>query len=169
MNIQATYDYLRRARLDLWRCLENLPDEVLNRPLLNGPRFRCIKDLLFHLAEVEDGWIQGDIQGKPMAQDAFPELKAGGPDFAGFTLETLLAYWRVVERHTLAYLSSLTDAELSRAVVVSESPETRHTVDGLLWHVLIHEMRHTAQIVVLLRAAGFEPPSLDLLFYLPEV
>jgi DinB family len=41
-------------------------------------------------------------------------------------------------------------------------------VDGLLSHVMIHEMRHTAQICVLLRTQGIKPPSLDLLFYLPS-
>jgi uncharacterized damage-inducible protein DinB len=40
------------------------------------------------------------------------------------------------------------------------------TLDGLLWHVMIHEMRHTAQLCVLLRSQGVKPPSLDLLFYL---
>jgi uncharacterized damage-inducible protein DinB len=33
---------------------------------------------------------------------------------------------------------------------------------------MIHEVRHTAQIAVLLRMQGIKPPSLDLLFYLPS-
>jgi uncharacterized damage-inducible protein DinB len=33
---------------------------------------------------------------------------------------------------------------------------------------MIHEMRHTAQIAVLLRMQRIKPPSLDLLFYLPS-
>jgi len=36
-------------------------------------------------------------------------------------------------------------------VKLHDSLEERFTVDGLLWHVMIHEMRHTAQICVLLR------------------
>lgn len=40
-------------------------------------------------------------------------------------------------------------------------------LDGLVWHVLIHEMRHTAQIGVMLRISGIKPPFLDLLNYLP--
>jgi uncharacterized damage-inducible protein DinB len=49
-----------------------------------------------------------------------------------------------------------------------DDPEQHFTVDGLLWHVMIHEMRHTAQVAVLLRSQGIRPPSLDLLFYLPS-
>lgn len=67
---------------------------------------------------------------------------------------------------TLSYLAKLTDDELNR--LVDDSPTERYKLDGLLWHVMIHEVRHTAQIVVLLRMQGVEPPSLDLLFYLPS-
>jgi hypothetical protein len=66
-----------------------------------------------------------------------------------------------VEQSTLAYLATLTDAEMKRIVIVHDAPEERYTVDGLLWHVMIHEMRHTAQIAVLLRTQGIEPPWLD--------
>jgi uncharacterized damage-inducible protein DinB len=171
MNIPETYDYLMRARRDLWAALESTPDELLSRPLLDGSRFHCIKDLVLHIADVEDGWIHGDILREPMLQDAFPVLRnAEGPVCAGFALEMLLDYWRLVERNTLTYLPTLTDQELKRLVIVDDTPgkEERFTVDGLLWHVMIHEMRHTAQIAVLLRTQGIKPPSLDLLFYLPS-
>src|SRR5258707_11967189 len=36
MNIPETYDYLVRARRDLWARLESVRDEVLSRPLLSG-------------------------------------------------------------------------------------------------------------------------------------
>ena len=87
--------------------------------------------------------------------------------YAGFSLETLLNDWRLVEQSTLSYLSTMTDGELKRIVIVQDAPEERYTVDGLLWHVMIHEMRHTAQIAVLLRTQGIEPPWLDLKNYLP--
>jgi uncharacterized damage-inducible protein DinB len=50
MNIAEAYDYLVRARRDLWAMLDRMPDEVLSRPLLNGAKLHCIKDLLFHIA-----------------------------------------------------------------------------------------------------------------------
>jgi uncharacterized damage-inducible protein DinB len=69
---------------------------------------------------------------------------------------------------TLTYLATLTDDELKRIVTSHDAPEERYTVDGLLWHMMIHEMRHTAQIAVLLRTQGIKPPALDLLFYRPS-
>jgi uncharacterized damage-inducible protein DinB len=169
MNIPEIYDYLVRARRDLWATLEGLPDEALSRPLLDGSRFHCIKDLVMHVAVVEDCWLHEDILRLEPVWMTIPALKnmGDGPIYAAYFLGSLLDYWRAVEQSTLAYLATLTDDELKRIVILHDSPEERYTVDGLLWHVMIHEMRHTAQIVVLLRAQRIQPPALDLLFYLP--
>jgi uncharacterized damage-inducible protein DinB len=169
MNIPETYDYLVRARRDLWATLEGVPDEVLSRPLLDGAKLHGIKDLLFHIASVEDFWIREEILREQPARKTIPALKdtQGGPVFAGFALKSLLDYWRVVEQTTLAYLPTLDDEELKRIVSVHDRPGKRYTVDGLLWNVIIHEARHVAQISVLLRTQGIAPPFLDLLKYLP--
>jgi uncharacterized damage-inducible protein DinB len=169
MNIPETYDYLVRARRDLWATLESVPDEVLSRPLLGGEKLHCIKDLLFHIASVEDFWLREEILCEQPLRQTIPALKdtQGGPIFAGFALKTLLDYWRLVEQSTLTYLPRLTDNELKRIVSVHDRPGKRFTVDGLLWNIIIHEARHVAQISVLLRTQGIAPPFLDLLKYLP--
>ena len=169
MNITEACDYLTRARRDLWTTLEGVPDEGLSRPLIGGPRFQCIKDLVFHTASVEDGWLHHTILQDEPVQQTFPVVKdiQDGPFCAEVPLGTLLAYWRAVEESTLAYLAGLKDDDLKR--LVNDSPTERFVLDGLLWHVMIHEMRHTAQIVLLLRIQGIQPPALDLFFYLPSV
>ena len=92
MNIPETYDYLVRARRDLWATLEGVPDEVLSRPLLGGAKLHCIKDLVFHIASVEDFWIREEILREQPLRQTIPALKdtPGGPIFAGFVLKTLL-------------------------------------------------------------------------------
>ena len=169
MNIPETYDYLVRARRDLWATLDRVPDDILSRCLLGGAKLHCIKDLAFHVANVEDFWIREEILRQPPLYQTIPALKdtQGAPVFTGFALETLLDYWRVVEQSTLAYLATLTDDELKRIVSVHDRPGKRYTVDGLLWNLIIHEARHVAQISVLLRTQGIAPPFLDLLNYLP--
>ncbi len=169
MNIRETYDYLVRARRDLWATLEAAPDEILSRQLLNGNRFHCIKDLLFHMPATEDFWLQEEILRQTPVRQTIPDLKdtQGGPIFAGFLLETLLDYWQAVEQSTITYIPTLTYDELKRIVTVHDRPGKRYTVDGLLWNVIIHEARHVAQISVLLRTQGIAPPFLDLLNYLP--
>jgi uncharacterized damage-inducible protein DinB len=169
MNIAEAYDYLVRARRDLWATLERVPDEVLSRPLLNGERFHSIKDLVFHIASTEDFWIREEILREQPLRQTVPAFEdtPGGPVYAGFALKTLLDYWRLVEKSTLAYLATLTDDELKRIVTVHDRPGKRFTVDGLLWNSVIHEARHVAQISVLLRTQGIAPPFLDLFNYLP--
>jgi uncharacterized damage-inducible protein DinB len=170
MNVPDTYEYLVRSRRDLWATLAGSPDEVLSRPLLDGAVLHCIKDLVFHVAAVEDGWLHEDILREKPVWETIPELQGTPrwkPVYAGFALETLLNYWRAVEQGTLTYVARLTEDELKRVVTVRDDPREHYTVDGLLWHVMIHEMRHTAQIAVLLRTQGIEPPWLDLKRYLP--
>jgi uncharacterized damage-inducible protein DinB len=167
MRLLETYEYLVRARRDLWKTLRATPGELLSGDRIGGPRFHSIKDLVFHIADVEDGWINGDIRRAGLVQNSYPTLRTAGPDFSGFDLDILLNYWEAVEHQSLAYLSSLSESDLASVVPVEDWPDKRFTLDGLLNHVLIHEMRHTAQIALLLRRQGVKPPSLDLLFYLP--
>jgi uncharacterized damage-inducible protein DinB len=165
------YEYLGLARRDLWAALEAVPDELLSRPLLDGERFHCIKDLLFHVAAVEDGWLHEDILRVPPVIDGVPLLAAttGGPEYAPVALSALLDYWRAVEARMQAYLATVTGEELARVVTVHDAPDEHYTAERLLWHIMLHEVRHTAQICLLLRQQNITPPSLDLLFYLPEL
>ena len=171
MNPADVYAYLVRTRRDLWAALEQVPDDVLSRPMLDGERFHSIKDLVFHVAAVEDGWLHEDIRRLPPVLDTFPALAAttGGPEYAHFALRDLLEYWQTVEASTQGYLAALNSEELTRVVTVHDAPDERYTVSGLFNHVMFHEMRHTAQICMLLRMQGIAPPSLDLLFYLPRM
>jgi uncharacterized damage-inducible protein DinB len=81
MNISETYDYLVRARRDLWAALQDVPGEVLSRQLLDGDRFHCIKDLVFHIAATEDFWIREEILREQLLLRTIPALKdtQGGP------------------------------------------------------------------------------------------
>ena len=171
MNIPDFYGYLVRARRDLWAFLETMPDEALSRAVIGGERFHAIKDLVLHVPAVEDSWLHEDILRDRVVWEGMPELEGArdGPYYAQTSLSTLLSYWRAVEESTLAYLARLTPEELDRQVIVNgKGGEERFTTSGLLWHVLQHEVRHTAQIALLARQMGFAPPFLDLIRYLPS-
>ncbi len=171
MNIPEFYGYLVRARRDLWVYLQSLPDEALSRPIIPGERFHSIKDLVLHVPAVEDSWLHEDILRDTPVWEGVPGIKGAqdGPYYAGTPLPALLSYWRAAEESTLGSLARLTPGELGREVAVQTSEgEQRFTVEGLLWHVMQHEVRHTAQIALLGRQLGFPPPFLDLLRYLPS-
>jgi uncharacterized damage-inducible protein DinB len=162
MTIKDYYGYLVSARRDLWAFLETMPDEALAKKVLPGPRFECIKDLLSHIAAVEDSWIHEEILRDQPVWESVPELENARVRsfFDAMPLEVLLNYWRAVEASTLKFLETLNPVELERLV------EDHFTVDGLIWHVMQHETRHTAQVILLARQLGFSPPQLDLIRYL---
>ncbi len=163
MKIKQFYSYVQRARHDLWAAFELLPDEVLSKTMIPAERFRCIKDLLMHIAAVEDSWIHEDIlRDTPVWQSALPQaLQQDGAFFADTPLETIVSYHKAVEQSTKAFLETLPNIDLQQIV------EEDRTIEGILWHVMQHEIRHTAQIALLIRQQGFKPPALDLLWFLP--
>jgi uncharacterized damage-inducible protein DinB len=169
VTVQTYYDYLTRARRDLWAFLESLPDEVLSRSVLSGERLHSMKDLVLHVAVVEDSWVHEDIaRDQPVWErtTGFPQ-EFEMPYHDAKPLSWLLEYWQAVETSTLEYLQGLNDAELERGVIVpSPRGDRTFSVHDLLWHVMQHETRHTAQLVMLGRLAGFTPPQLDLVRYL---
>ena len=163
-----------RARRDLWACLEGVPDEKLSEPLLADPklRFHCIKDLVAHVPIIEDSWVHEDFLRDTPVWEAFSwidPVRGDGPVYADAPLPDLLEYWRAVETRTLAHMPALiTPQELARQVVLGGPDGQESTsLDGLWWHVLVHEMRHSAQISLLLRMSGVEPPIAGVLNYLP--
>lgn len=170
VDVSSFYGYLTRARRDLWATLEAAPDAVLAQTVIPGTRFHSVKDLLVHIPAVEDSWLHEDIlndQPQWESVSAISEVAAQeDPHFAALPLSAILEYWRAVEASTQTYLRGLSPSELERRVTLHDEKRVLKVGD-ILWHVLQHEVRHTAQIALLLRQAGLTPPQLDLLFYLP--
>ncbi|KQR40875.1 DinB family protein [Deinococcus sp. Leaf326] len=169
MDAPAFYAYLTRARRELWDMLRALPDEEVSRGVIPTEGARCLKDLAMHVAVVEDGWFRGDLLGQPLVLDGFGWPEPASADeywhHGDKPLETVLAYWEAVEAATLAGWPELLEVAASdRRIPVDESRPETLAADEVLWHVMQHEVRHTAQMVQMLRLLGHKPPSLDLVF-----
>jgi uncharacterized damage-inducible protein DinB len=168
MNAEAFYQYLTKARRALWDSLRALSDEQLSKVVVPTNGARCIKDLMVHIAMVEDGWFRGDLLGQPCVIERFEaDTNVEGWHHQDKSLEWLIAYWEAVEQDTLKRWS-----ELMKLVAANHSvpaydnkPELTITANEVLWHVMQHEVRHSAQIVQMIRLLGHKPPSLDLLFF----
>lgn len=169
MTIQTYYTYLTRARRDLWAFLETLPDEVLSKSVIPADRMRSMKDLVLHIAVVEDSWLHEDVlRDQPVWEltSGFPH-EFEKPYHDAQPLNWLLGYWQAVEASTATYLETVTDAELAqRVTVMGSTDDVTFSANDVLWHVAQHETRHTAQLALLGRLAGYSPPQLDLIKYL---
>lgn len=168
MTIAEFYDYLVRARHELWDVLATVPGDVASAPMRGGA-WTCLKDLVLHTAAAEDAWVHEDIQRIAPIKASNGALRDVTEDTVRTVpIDALLDYWRAVEASTLAYLRDIGERELHRTMTPHDDPDTVLVVRDVLWHVMIHEVRHTAQIASFLRAEGIRPPALDLLFYLPS-
>jgi uncharacterized damage-inducible protein DinB len=167
MTEKNFYDYLVRARRDLFKFLRSLPDETISRDVIPGERFHSIKDLVLHIGIVEDSWIHEDI----LKDQPVWEVTSGFPDdfekayHPSDSLEWMLKYWLNVEKSTLEYLERFEPATSPQVLFDSKDGKKTATADEILWHVMLHETRHTAQIMLLARQSGFDPPQLDLIRY----
>ncbi|MCP2015137.1 putative damage-inducible protein DinB [Deinococcus sp. HSC-46F16] len=166
MNVREYYTYLSGAREELWNFLRALPEAELNRPLIEGgDRFQCIKDLVLHVVDVEDHWIHDVARGGQGVAARYPHDWVR-PQAEGYALGWILQYGSEVQERSRAFLEG--DPDLERRVkLIQDDPQSETvSLDGLLWHVMTHEVRHTAQIALLVRMLGHTPPWLDFLRFM---
>lgn len=168
MDAETFYHYLIWARRRLWDTLRALPDEELSRPVLPSDGARGVKDLLHHVAVVEDGWVHASLFARPLVLDDLGRSPRSADEYWHHErepLDTILAYHTAVEADTLRLWPDIMEAARAgrRVEAFDDRPETL-SADEVIWHVMQHEVRHTAQIVLLLRLLGHTPPALDLAF-----
>ncbi len=168
MDAETFYRYLTQAGRRLWTTLQDMPDEALSKAVIPTEGARCIKDLVAHIAMVEDGWFRGDLLGQSLVMDSMgrgPTSEDAYWHHQDESLESLLAYWETVETDTLGRWPALMAVVATdrRVTALDDRPETI-SADEVIWHVMQHEVRHTAQIVQMIRLLGHQPPSLDLVF-----
>jgi uncharacterized damage-inducible protein DinB len=161
MDPTRYYRYVANARAELWSFLHRVPEAHLGEPLIPGSRFRTIKHLLLHIADVEDFWVHEVIRGTTPLLSQWPHDRFH-PETESHPLAWIHEYSVALQQSTESYLSSINSAELARVVrQPPPQPQTPYSMESVLWHALTHEVRHSAQIVLLARQLGHEPPWLD--------
>ena len=164
MNAREYYRYLAAAREQLWQFVRALPDDDLNRDLIeNGERFHNVKDLLLHVTDVEEHWIHLIALGQSVRQRGDWQYDWVEPHAERYDLGWILSYSQAVTQATQAFLDSDPDLERPVKLVQDDPASVTVTLDQLLWHVMTHEVRHTAQAALLIRQLGHTPPLLDYL------
>lgn len=171
MNVREYYTYLSAAREQLWNYLRALPTADLDRDLIeSGDRFHNIKDLLLHITDVEDHWVHFIARGE--------DLQSGGrfkhdwvkPQAQQYDLSWIIDYGRTVAQQTQDFLDAGPEMDRSIKLIQDDPASDTVTLDQLMWNVMTHEVRHTAQISLMVRQLGHTPPWLDYMrFARPQV
>jgi len=156
--LSLSYDeFLRYSaeERDKWRQFFGTNPSAMELPL-PSPRFSTIGKLIDHIFLVERRHLQR-LRGEALSD------RTG---LTGNNAPPLFDYGASVRRELEQYVGDL-DEDVASQVRTFEVREQQWPMSArkLLFHILVHETRHWAQIALAVRAAGFEPPGDHDLFY----
>jgi uncharacterized damage-inducible protein DinB len=142
-----------------WRTWIEADPTRLSIPFQRGGRFPTVGSLLDHIFLVERRHLSR-MQG-----GALPE-KTGVPPG---DWQALLAYADATRADLSGYLGGLSDEAAGKWMTFTvQSGTFTMTRRKLASHILLHEIRHLAQVAYAARLAGHEPPGEHDFFYAPE-
>ena len=158
MTLVLTFDELLRytsAERDKWRTWFAAHPEAIDAPVQPGARFATAGKLVDHIFLVERRHLQR-LQSQPVAEQT---------GLTGNNAAPLFDYGASVRREFEQYVADLSvDPDEVRMFDI-RGERVALTTRKLLFHVMLHEIRHWAQIATAVRLAGFQPPGdHDLLF-----
>ena len=143
-----------------WRVWLGEDPSRLAVPFQPGGKFPTIGSLFDHVFLVERRHLSR-LEG------------ATPPDASGVApgdVTALFEYADLVRADLRAYLTALSEADAASPMEISvTSGSYRMTRLTLSTHILVHEMRHLAQISYAARLAGLEPPGKHDFFYFREI
>ena len=118
------------------------------------PKGRSIGQLAWHFSEIE-GCISFDVEG---GNDFSYEHEVPGMK-RPTDMDSLATGYKRVHEEAMARLSGVTNEDLDKEVVFADGRPM--TLRDVLWNEIVHHLiHHRAQLVLMCRQAGGEPPGL---------
>ena len=157
--LTLAFDELLRYTLEdreKWRTFFAVHPQAMEIPLHPGGRFSTVGKLIDHIFLVERRHVQR-LRGEPLAD------RTG---LTGNNAPPLFDYGASVRRELEHYVGELDD-DVAGQIRVFEVRDQQWSMSArkLLFHVLMHEVRHWAQIALAIRLAGLDPPGDHDLFF----
>jgi uncharacterized damage-inducible protein DinB len=136
---------------DKWRAWFTSHPDALETALQPGGRYATVGALIDHIFLVERRHLQR-LTNAPL------DTKTG---LSGRHVPPLFDYGASVRRELEQFVSGLDEdvADEPRTFTVQSGGDFVLTPRKLLFHILLHETRHWAQIALAIRNAGLEPPG----------
>jgi uncharacterized damage-inducible protein DinB len=154
-----TFEELHRYTLeerDRWRHFFELHPDAMEASIQAGGRFPTVGKLIDHIFLVEQRHLQR-LRGETLAEQT---------GLTGNNAPPLFDYGASVRRELEQWVGDLDDdvANQMRTFNV-RNQDWPMSSRKLLFHILLHEIRHWAQIALAVRQAGLEPPGDHDLFF----
>jgi uncharacterized damage-inducible protein DinB len=159
MPLAIGFDELLRytnEERDKWRAWFSLHAQAMDAPVQPGGRLPTVGKLIDHIFLVERRHIQR-LTHEPLST---------ATGLSGSNASPLFDYGASVRRE-LEHLARTLEDEGADEVRQIDLRDRKWPVTPrkLLFHILLHETRHWAQIALAVRLAGFEPPGEHDLFF----
>lgn len=157
--LTLTYDELLRYtgdERDKWRMWFLANPAAMDAPVHPGGRLPTVGKLIDHIFLVERRHLQR-LTGDPLSEST---------GLTGNNAPPLFDYGASVRRELEQSVADLDDdvADQVRTFEV-RGQQWPMSPRKLFFHILLHEIRHWAQVALAVRIAGFEPPGDHDLFY----
>ncbi len=113
-----------------------------------------LRNLVMHLIEVEDYWIN-----KVITSGEFQPY-----NFENFTdLDTIEKQWKQIDADIIRFLENLTPEELNTERAVQWDKEYSYPLERILHHLYTHTAHTRGQVVAGIRILGGDVPSVDII------
>ena len=163
MPLSITLDELLRyttAERDKWRAWFVLHPAAMEAPVQPGGRLPTVGKLIDHIFLAERRVLER-LTETPLSEST---------GLTGNNAPPLFDYGSSVRRELEQFAEDL-DEDVAAEMRRFEALGRQWTMSSrkLLFHILVHEIRHWAQIALAVRLAGFEPPGQHDLFHSPVI
>jgi uncharacterized damage-inducible protein DinB len=150
--IRGLYDYHRWANRTLFDVAARLGPEAVTRDMGKHWSFPTLKGTLAHVFGADWIWLS-------RWKGSSPTRLPGDADFA--SMSDLRQKWDALETEQRAFVDSLGDSDLARAVPYQSTGGTPYQValGPLLQHVVNHATHHRSEIATMLTLVSGSPPD----------
>lgn len=153
MSLTISFTELRHytnVERERWRSWFDAHPAAMEAPIQPEGRLPTVGKLIDHIFLVERRYLQR-LTETPLSDST---------GLTGSNAPPLFDYGASVRRELEQYVADLDDdvADQARTFIVREQ-EWLMTPRKVLFHILLHEIRHWAQIALAVRLAGLEPPG----------
>ena len=158
-SLNLTFDELLRyttGEREKWRTWLSAHPQAMEIPVQPDGRLPTVGKLIDHIFLVERRHIQR-LMREPLASST---------GLTGSNVPPLFDYGASVRRE-LEQLADDLDPDVADEIRMLEVRERQWPVTArkLLFHILVHEIRHWAQVAMAIRLAGLDPPGDHDLFF----
>lgn len=149
MNAAQFFDHWNKVWRDLMRAVALLKDEHLSfRP--SEHYARSLGDILLHIINLEEGWIQYVIRREISTWPEERKLQS---------VDELRDTMQQVHQESMDYLATVPVDDFNRIVQVPDDGTPK--LGWILWHVFEQQIHHRGELFLCLSLLGLDRPKTD--------